>query len=660
MSVRQINIMRCALIFTLVLCMVFVSVQGTPLVVAHASEVNFDDTNVLDDLRSSSVNGQPFDLKAYPYNDKGTIQIIAFVEYCYSFKANRSSNYGLYVYVYNPQGLNLNATSKQNKIQMAVAYDGNGNPTRYEKFNLTYCNKAEESAYKNLFYKFKVYDRKLTDGTTFRDRVNSNERRYDISGIELLTYGNPNATEYGVGGTYKFTGYAEGYGPDESAESSLSCAIEDVETLELSVHHTNYRTNMSNLGEGHYNEVNTVYFAVPERIFETYGNLQKIRAEWWEYKTQYAAVTSNQDFYQKLLANVDNYASEADYQMWYGYYQFLQSGSDTLPIVHSTTSYDWAYNIVPYHSESLTGNTVVTVKDSTSIIPYAFYSPSVDLDTVFNFLYTEPVAGDVKGTVVQEWIYNYSNNLGNGYIDCNGRSISKDLFQNSVDVGRTMGYNDKTIDLGDTFDLLSYDSNHSWIEKLFTFGFSWPETDGDYYGVKPIQILEASDLVGTNEQISEALLVNRDDVSELQGFYAEETLKGNKVVLFRFATTDYFSMAVGRTGVAEKNADTYIASQTVFFDFDIIELTFNKDGVYHVIPVVSSPTDIVNGFTAPATEFEWWKILVAVILLVLLIVLLYPILGYIIRFLIWLISLPVKAIEKASKKAKEKKKNKGE
>ena len=97
------------------------------------------------------------------------------------------------------------------------------------------------------------------NGTTFEDRVNTNKRRYDISGIELLTYGEENATEYHVGGTYLFTGYAKGYGPDKDAESTLNCEITELETLELNVRHTNFRTGVSSLGVDHYNEVNTVY-----------------------------------------------------------------------------------------------------------------------------------------------------------------------------------------------------------------------------------------------------------------------------------------------------------------------------------------------------------------------------------------------------------------
>ena len=40
----------------------------------------------------------------------------------------------------------------------------------------------------------------------------------------------------------------------------------------------------------------------------------------------------------------------------------------------------------------------------------------------------------------------------------------------------------------------------------------------------------------------------------------------------------------------------YCAQQTVFLNFDVIELTFSKEGKEVVIPTVMSPIDIVNGF----------------------------------------------------------------
>ncbi|MCQ2399900.1 MAG: hypothetical protein MJ072_05290, partial [Clostridia bacterium] len=252
------------LVFFLLLCTVFMTVQGT-INVAYAEETtSFEQSNVLDDLNASTVNGQRFNIASFPFDESGSVRIINVVEYCYSYRANMRDRYGLYIYVYNPKGLNLSTNSNQNKIQIGSYTDDNGN-LHYDKYRLEFINKAESPNYRGLFYKFKVIDRKTDDGKKIEERVNSNERKYQISGIELLTQGDQNATEYGVGGTYTFTGYAKGYGPDPEAESTLTCVCEDLETLSLEVHHTYFRTNVSSLGKDHYNEINTVYFSVPDR-----------------------------------------------------------------------------------------------------------------------------------------------------------------------------------------------------------------------------------------------------------------------------------------------------------------------------------------------------------------------------------------------------------
>ena len=222
--------------------------------------------------------------------------------------------------------------------------------------------------------------------------------------------------------------------------------------------------------------------------------------------------------------------------------------------------------------------------------------------------------------------------------------------------------------MGDTFDLNSYDSNHNWWDKLWNYGFSWPNTSEQYKNVAPIYEVKASDLKGTNDEIASRLLVNSDDVSELKTFYSNATKNKEKVILFRFANTDYYcEKAIASANGTASRDTSYIAQQTVFLDFDIIELTFNKDGVYHVIPVVSSPMDIVNSFTPPPPEFQWWKLVLALLILVLLVVIFYPILPLIIKLIavvikgiIWAITFPFKLLWKAVKKKRDKPKEQEE
>jgi len=479
MTILVKHYLRIILILICCVCTAFTAVHISPQV-ASAEEVSFIESNVLNDLQNSTVNGEKFNIADYPFNENGEMKLINVVEYCYSYKKNKMDDYGLYIYLYNPKGLFINENSGQNKIQMSTYEDNNG--LHYDKFKLQFINKSESSSYKRLFYKFKVIDAKGADGKSIVERLNSNERVYNISGLEIQITGNQNATEIGVGGKYVFTGYAKGYGPEANAESDLACACENIETLQLEVHHTYFRTNVSSKGAGHYNEVNTVYFSVPERIFTEYGTLQKIHAEWWEYKTKPVFVTSNAGLYSEVKkytgVNVGEYSDSVPIHLYHG--QQVEDYSST-STTSTITRYQWAYNIKAEEITRFGYHDKTYVNTVCSMLPYVFYSEGVNSDKgVFDWLTSTQNVGNVESSILKDYIYHYTNSLGNGYIDCNGRNISKDLFESSVDDGRKMGYNNMNIDLDDTFNLMSYDSNHTWWNKLWEYGFSWPSTSGDY------------------------------------------------------------------------------------------------------------------------------------------------------------------------------------
>lgn len=642
---------------------------------AATEETNFDNTNVLSDLQSSTVNGKPFDISAYPFDENKDIQVINFVEYCYSYKKNLQGNYGLYVYVYNPKGLNLSTSSKNNKIQMAVKYDSEGNPIDYVKFNLEFCSKSDKGDYKNLFYKFKVTD-KAVNGTTFYERVSSNARRYDVSGVELMTYGHTSATEYFVGGTYTFTGYAEGYGPDLKAKSTLASTVQYLESVTLEVKHTFYRTTTSVKGAGYQNQLDTVYFAVPKRFFDTYGKLQRIKAEWYEYKTNDIVVTSNSDFYNKASPYIGVQTGPIDQ---YGmteynsdiYYSLGQNAGDYGGGMNAA---QWGWNLGNgyLHVPCATLYYLFLVNDIKAYDPYA--------DIVKN--------GGVTSNALYEYILGYNKTHDKGYLPIKDGMISADLFADDIDDYRKLDTEYGKIQQG--YSYYDFDADvdlqklSSWSEGNPSFWDNWvnwglwnamfgkiPQEESRT--VSPIYTLKESDLQGSDREIADRLLINSNDVSDLKKYYRDAVTVSGKddeekvVVLFRFATTDYYSAEVD---IVELNkgflwsdkmtgGQAYRAWESVFFDFDIIQLTFNRDGVYTVIPVVSSPIDIVDAITPPVQfdEPNLWKLILAIILLVILLILCLPILPYIIKFIVWLVLLPFKAIGavvKAFKKNKKK------
>lgn len=579
--------------------------------VAYASDggdgvVNFDNTDVLDDLEGSALNGVPFNLEDYPYDKDGELQILSFVEYCYSDYMNLRANYGLYLYLYNPALLDIATGYGSNKIQMGVEYDNDGNVVRWEKFDLKFCSVSNGTA-ANRFWKFKVIDHAFCD-SYFIDRVSAESRRYDISGVEIFVYGEQLPQEYSVFRTYYYSGFAEGYG---STNDRLNCVVQEFEGIELEVQHTSYIANMTS--NGHYNQVHTAYFAVPEYYFQNYGRLQKILCEWYEYQLEEMLVTSNDVLYD-LASQYSGYQLNGQYDDYVPYW--LWYGLDTnegFGQTHIRTTNEWAYNIADRSEYDPSGFWSDVRKSDVhcNLIPLVFYSEVSDPYEIFEFLNKYKTAGSVTSNELLEAIYGYSNQLGHGYIDILERKLSSDLFTGTVDDGRILGYQQHEVDFDDTFDLVSYKETSEWIDRFVEFGLNMPDFGESYNDVRPIYEVQQSDLVGTNEQIARHLLINEADIDVFKDYYNNQVSAGNRVVLFRFAVTDYQSRGIGYESISnelettkEDNTDSYICSGTVFFNFDIIQLTFNKDGEYRAFAVAADPIDIVGSLEPPYTP-EW-------------------------------------------------------
>lgn len=623
----------------------------------ETTALKFDRTYVLDDLESC----ENFDILRYPINPlaEPKVQIIEIVEYCYSYDASKRDKYGLYLYVYNPTLLDIDATSGQNKVQIAVRYNthtitNNSRPTLYEKFDIKFCSKVENGAYKGLFYKFKVVDHKSDDDKTIAERVNSSSRRYDISGIELLTVGNGNATEYPVSKTYSFSGYSKGMGADEELDK-VTIKSDVLETVSLDVKNTYYRTGHSNKGKNHQNQLDSVYFAVDNSLLDKYGKLQEIRAEWFEYKTQPIIVTDVEEFYSKA----NNYIGQVihpindEQHSEIGYHLIMNrvkgSSSDARVI------YDWAWNFRNRGSMSQV--------DDAKALYYLFYNSDISYDPLAD----KVKDGGIESNRLYEYIRNYDKSFLSGRLPVKNGNISADLFLDSVDENRTRGYNVHDINAADIeiTKMLSYNSTQpSFWKKSEDFGFwkalfnNLPDNlDETIVDLPPIAAVKDSDIAsGDNYATSKNLYINSADVPSFVEYYNDAKSSDKTTFLFRFAVTDYFAnpVEIGRLstgGFWDDNSTSwengaYYAQETVFFDFDIIQLTFGDNGVLTAIPVVSSPIDIFDDITVPLEPddngFDWdklWKILVFAIITIVVIVCVIVFFPHIVTFVIWLVKI---------------------
>ena len=590
---------------------------------AGDNDLKFDNTSIFDDLYGSKDdNGNEFDLSNYPIDKDGELQFFSFVEYGYSYYANYEKNYALYLYLYNPQQLNFQTYLDSNVVRMGVSYatkDDNIVVSEYEDFNIV-CVSRTTGDYSNLFYKFKVLDpnKKILSMAQAYEKENGC-RRYDIAGVYLKTDKSDVTLDKNIGRTYKCSGYMATYGNDASNPSTFVCNVEKLETLDLKVYQTSYLTGVSSAGAYHHNNVSSVYFAIPQRVLDKYGRLWEIYAQWYECKTAPILVTSNVDFYYKALNNnhyetVDNseggtsllYDKSVDYLLWYGRHSDSVAGSSN--ILH----YDWAYNLRPF---SMTSGDMFIQRFANSysnVLPFVFYSPSYTESGAFNVINKQTVAGDVKSSQIRDYIQNYKSS---NYVDWHtSRNLASELFVNTVDSARAdkgikVGLNKVRTNLGDTFDLKSWNSEYgSWWDKLTQYGWSYPKNevlDEQHTNVKPFEEITKDAL--NSVTLASDLLINENDVDSFKTFCNSSYDNDSAVpYLFRFAVSDYMSRPItrnpGRLDVDQDVVDSYIAQETVFFDFNIITMTFKGKEDYYTLAVMHTPVDVIAGVEPPPVE----------------------------------------------------------
>ena len=106
------------------------------------------------------------------------------------------------MYVYNPSCKNI-AKSNRNTVQIGAVKDESITPI-YRKYQLDEVSRSSD----NRFIKYRIKDLRIPNGANYLyDIVDSSRRIYKVSGIELLTDGQYQPTDYAISGTYVYTGY---------------------------------------------------------------------------------------------------------------------------------------------------------------------------------------------------------------------------------------------------------------------------------------------------------------------------------------------------------------------------------------------------------------------------------------------------------------------
>lgn len=577
----------------------------------EAIRKNYESTDVMDDLEGMDLT---------KFQGLKTVSLISFNEFGYM--PGDMSGYGLYIYVYNDTG-NQIINYNLNRVQLST--DGSS----YNKYRVTILDNTDD---------FTVYKLKVEDAASIGVTVNAEQRTYHVSGIELTT--TTGLTDYAISSIYKYTGTPA---LEEGVESTIACTVEQQDTViitGLEDRQTVYRTDMDNQNMQSHNQINSVYFSVDNYFINTYGKLQQIEAEWWEYRTTPIVVINNEDMYNSLMIYTNMYSEEnpapaiRNDEYWgVGDWKSTSTGG-----YGPLRSYNWTFNIENYVSEN--GNGV----QSFGILNNLYWILNtdqwgVDLD---NYVISQEKLAARRFDFEQSQRAHFSE-------EDNGYSYCLELFNEEVGEGRTAGYNRKIFDStnpDDMIDFKEYDPNYrGW--DAFKNIFGWEDDfDEVLTDVSPIVLIDSSNseyyLSGSNEEIADKMLIAVEDVPSFKQYVQTSISNDGTVVLFRFANTEYYSnVAHGYSpedGWIEDIAFT--AEENVFLNFDIMTLGFYDGYEYTVIPVVSSPIDIVSDIVGPVfpdllPTLDGWGIMdyiyfaLMVIVAVLILVVLYGLLDMI-------------------------------
>ena len=465
-------------IILFIVCAVALTGAISPSAVAYAaSDLNIDSTNVLDDLNGSMIGGKEFNLADYPYDENSKTQVISFSEYCYSYYSKNQGNYGLYVYVYNPQGKAFDERTERNKIQFSA--DGGKS---YDKYVLQFLNYSHSADCEGLFYKFKVVFTNEQRKAVL-NALDSEKRVYKISSIELSTGGN--VVEYPVVQTYEYTGFAEGYGAFEGSADSLSCKVDGLSLyLTLDVHSTYYRPSGTNGGAYAQDTLHSVYFSVPNKLIEEYGEMTAVHATWLNARTSPIFVTGDETVYNAIRAYLGQYVDGGDYWLLKD-----ENKNNDLQYALIASKYiesaDW--NNASYGSSWLSYNANRRYTNSDVdlyTLAYCFLADNGNADD-----YTLPAEALVgnKSEGVKGWFEEYSATYGGDLVN--------DRFSSALFSEVAEAFTDVTITADDTFKLTDEQISQNWWQQFVGGGYN--VTGTTEYLISAIKQVGADDFKST-------------------------------------------------------------------------------------------------------------------------------------------------------------------
>ena len=587
-------------ITALFICLLILVTSILPVYAANSfdQESNFDPilSDVEDDLSKFYFDDRPFSFSDYlPDKSVEDMSLISMYEFGYVPRDSYINGpevdaceayYDLIFYVYNPSLLKVVTSSTRNSVQLSLS---NGLAYGYCKYELLFLDQSDDG----LFLKFCLdsyeFPIPFSDNKFEREHFSSfldpDYRRYLISGIEIETE-EKGVVEYAVAYDYTFTG--------SCFDGTLRFTNQEFSVLKLDVHSTSYRTETSSKGWGFQNQLDSVYFSIPNSILDYYGKVHAVHFETTKKRVNGITYADALSYFFSFKAR--NGVSLIDYS------SFVDTNSR-----YGLQDLDWAW-----YSLRLQNNGILNVTPALGWNARA----AKNINYIFWMEFWD-YADSIPGEKILEYLRKYDLVDKTKWID--ELPLDEQPFVSPVKTE----YVNAWISVDDSFNLLSYNTNHSLLDKLLDYGLyigSFGD-DSSFFidAIVPVSLADLSSSDGSyNEIVADNLFIDVHDVDELRDYV--ESNPDSTTYLFRFSQQDYYaedvfiydyddpsyigvkpgSAAGVHYGWEDVTKDGYYWEQTAYLDFDIIEIEFYKQGTgYTTFPVVSSPIDILGDATAP-------------------------------------------------------------
>lgn len=581
------------------------------------------------------IYGKQLSIENYPYNaDDTQFYFISAME-----SEDSEGKKELYFYVYNPSRKNIVIETDFDKLSLAT-YTSEDNSTMndYNKQDVTlvatYGATAQTSTVTNAtILKYRL-DYKIEAAETV-------DRYYRLADIEILVLNDENATYFIAGKQFKFFTDKSGY---------INCSYEDLTTLEMDAFHTFYRVDTD--GVARYTDIQSVYFPVPNKILEMYGNIYNMNVEWYTYLTNYALVVDDKDIEDAFYKKWVNTTQTGDFQYSVLFNQHFPDNAFIYDYYSMGANTEALQDYIYWDTETLMNNSdfYVGYKWSDSgalqLIPDTI-GPSSD---IHNFpiklvFYTEDVTTFEKTSLYGEEILAYIEK----------HNWASDLFMLSKE--GTYHNEEFTVEM-ENEELKTYTLCNKWQKW-------W---NGDYYEIETGEAVEFSffqqiDLshlkTMTIEEFSKHYLIDKYDIecdkndcgACFSCITSQEKYDDCTWFILRYDETiynSYDSNVIDNTTGTEKVCNSYVFNIEPIRNFDTISVSFkdvNENGIetITVFPIGRSPTNFIADAWNPKEKpqvkiddvfakykdlFEKIEMLLKIVLLVLVVFVVIKIVGF--------------------------------